>query len=144
MITIPASVMGAIADHLQDQYPEEGAGLLLGEIHGESRHATQALPVANRRSEAERRRRYFIDPLDLLEAERIAEESGVSIVGVYHSHPDHPARPSKTDLELAVPWYVYVITSITDGAAGLSTAWLLDQDKLQMNEVRLVIQQEAI
>jgi len=109
-------------------YPEEGAGLILGHVDGERRQASQLLPLPNRSPEAARRRRYSLDPRDLLQAEVEAERLGLEILGVYHSHPDHPARPSETDLELALPWYCYVITSVERGRAGESAAWRLADD----------------
>ena len=109
-------------------YPEEGAGLILGHVDGERRHALQLLPLPNRSAEASRRQHYSLDPSDLLRAEAEAERLGLEILGVYHSHPDHPARPSETDLELALPWYCYVITSVERGRAGESAAWRLADD----------------
>jgi proteasome lid subunit RPN8/RPN11 len=109
-------------------YPEEGAGLILGHVDGERRQATQLLPLPNRSPEASRQRRYSLDARDLMQAEDEAERLGLEILGVYHSHPDHPARPSETDLELALPWYCYVITSVERGRAGESAAWRLADD----------------
>lgn len=109
-------------------YPEEGAGLILGHVDGERRRASHLFPLPNRSPEESRRRRYTLDPRDLLRAEAEAERLGLDILGVYHSHPDHPARPSETDLELALPWYCYVITSVEHGRAGESAAWRLADD----------------
>ena len=63
------------------------------------------------------RNRYLISPRDLLEAEKAARALGLDIVGVYHSHPDHPARPSEFDREHAFPWYSYIIVSVRGGEA---------------------------
>lgn len=109
-------------------YPEEGAGLILGSVEGERRRASQLLPLPNRSPEESRGRRYTLDPHDLLRAEAEAERLGLEILGVYHSHPDHPAQPSETDLEMALPWYCYVITSVEHGRANGSAAWRLADD----------------
>jgi proteasome lid subunit RPN8/RPN11 len=113
----------------EEAYPEEGAGLLLGRLEGEQRRVVQLLALPNRSPGSDRRRRYLLDPRDLLEAEDEAERRGLDVLGVFHSHPDHPARPSETDRELALPWYWYVITTIVSGHAGESTAWCLAADE---------------
>src|SRR4030065_584569 len=86
------------------------------------------LPLPTRPAWAPPRQHYSLDPSDRLRAEAEAERLGLEILGVYHSHPDHPARPSETDLELALPWYCYVITSVERGRVGASAAWRLADD----------------
>jgi proteasome lid subunit RPN8/RPN11 len=116
-------------------YPEEGAGLILGLADGERRRASQLRPLANRSPESARRRRYEIDPRDLMRVEDEAEQGGLEIVGIYHSHPDHPAAPSETDREWALPWYVYVITSVQGGRAVECTGWRLTDDRANFEPV---------
>jgi proteasome lid subunit RPN8/RPN11 len=65
--------------------------------------------------------RYQISPQDYLQADREARQAGLDIVGFYHSHPDHPARPSQFDLENAWPELVYMIVSVNKGKAGEMT-----------------------
>ena len=93
-------------------------------------HAVEAvLPVANRRA-VDRRRRYAIGPDDYRRAERAARTRGLDVVGFYHSHPDHPARPSATDLaEATFPGYTYVIVAVAQGTPGAVTAWTLAPDR---------------
>ena len=71
--------------------------------------------------------RYEMDPKELLAAEREARAQGVSVIGVYHSHPDHPARPSAHDLERAWNDLTYMIVSIRQGKAAEWTCWLLNE-----------------
>jgi proteasome lid subunit RPN8/RPN11 len=116
-ILVPAGHAREISMHGESAYPEEGAGLLLGAIEEAGlRRVLRTLPLPNRWEDEARTRRYRIDPLDLLDAEERAEEDGLTILGIYHSHPDHPARPSGFDLERALPFYTYVITEIRRGS----------------------------
>jgi len=71
----------------------------------------------------------LISPEDILEAEKEASASGLDIIGVYHSHPDHPARPSEFDRDNAVPWYSYVILSVAGGVPAELTSWRLREDR---------------
>ena len=129
----------AIEAYAEAHYPEEGAGLILGDEVGERREAREILPLPNRREAGERGRRYEIDPLETLAAEDQADALGLKIIGVFHSHPDHPAAPSQTDLHFAVPWYSYLITSVRSGRAHESRAWRLDESEAGMQEEQLEV-----
>jgi proteasome lid subunit RPN8/RPN11 len=124
----PASA-AAIVAHLERAWPEEGCGVLLGrdETDG-SRTVLRALPIDNERAE-ERQRRYLIAPGQFLDAEHAAREQGLDVLGFFHSHPDHPARPSAFDLEHAWPYYSYVIASVTRGRVDAITSWRLADDR---------------
>lgn len=105
-------------------YPHECCGAMI-ELNGE---IGDALPLANVTQE-EARRRFVVGPNDYLAAERRATELGGTLAGFYHSHPDHPARPSQTDLEAAWPNFAYVIISVAAGVPGEITAWRLRDDR---------------
>ena len=75
------------------------------------------------------RNRYLIHPETMLEAEKDARGRGVDIVGIYHSHPDHPARPSEFDREHAFPWYSYIVVSVHGGSRRDLTSWTLREDR---------------
>lgn len=141
-LRLPGRLLAEIHAHLEHGYPGEAAGLLLGADEGDVRTVERVLPVENQFAADQRGRRYMIEPLDMLRAEETADELGLQIVGVYHSHPDHPPRPSQFDLEMAVPWYWYLITSVPDGRAGESRIWLLDQDQEAMLELTLELEEE--
>ena len=128
----------------EEAYPEEGAGLLLGLRKGDSRHARIIKPVDNRWEAEGRGRRYRIDPRDILAAEDQADELGLEIIGIFHSHPDHPTLPSATDLHFAVPWYSYLITSVHQGKATESRVWRLDEESEQMMEEQLLIEEANV
>ncbi|MCA9300791.1 MAG: Mov34/MPN/PAD-1 family protein, partial [Phycisphaerales bacterium] len=66
---------------------------------------------------------------DYVRLERLAAELGLDLLGFYHSHPDHPSRPSRTDLEHAFPWFSYVIVAIERGVPSALTSWVLEEDR---------------
>ena len=111
-------------------YPNECCGIMIGRDMSDgacTRRIVERLePMQNVFDEAQQRRRFAVDPLALMRAEKSAAEQGSLVVGFYHSHPDHPARPSEFDREHAWPFYSYVIVSIAQGKAVDMTSWLLD------------------
>ncbi|HEY3343641.1 MAG TPA: M67 family metallopeptidase [Anaerolineaceae bacterium] len=128
MIEIPTEMMRQITQHGETAYPEEAAGFLLG-ADGEPRRVKTIFRLENAREEDARRNRYLITPQDMLSAEREAVRLGKDVIGVFHSHPDHPDRPSSFDLEWALPWFSYVITNIENGLATESRCWRLKDDR---------------
>ncbi|MCZ6529558.1 MAG: M67 family metallopeptidase [Chloroflexi bacterium] len=139
-LLIPGPVMDEIRSHGEKLYPEEGAGLILGSIEGEHREARRVLPMPNHFNSGERNRRYLLDPQEILQAEELAEQLGLEVIGIFHSHPDHPPAPSQYDLDWAVPWYVYLITRVEQGAASESRAWRMLEDHTRMVEQALEIE----
>ena len=113
---------------LERVYPEEGCGVLLGREDGASRDVVKAVTFANQREDS-RHNRYLISPEQFLAADRAARAEGLDVLGFYHSHPDHPARPSEFDREHAWPWYSYVIVSVAAGRAQVTTSWRLAEDR---------------
>jgi proteasome lid subunit RPN8/RPN11 len=109
-------------------YPNETCGAMLGLDREEGREVWELFPLTNRRDDSPRNR-FSITAEDFRAAERKASESGLEVVGWYHSHPDHPARPSDFDREHAWPWYSYVIVSVAAGQPGDMTSWLLADDR---------------
>src|SRR5512143_2026609 len=134
-IDIPEAVMRQIEAHGREAYPEEGAGFLLG-AQG---RVDEILALPNAREETARHNRYLISPQDYLRAEVEAERRGLSLVGVFHSHPDHPNHPSEFDREWAQPFFSYVITSIQSGQAGESRSWRLVEDRSEFVEEEIQI-----
>ena len=133
-MTTTTEILDAIRAHGQETYPEECCGFLLGEMKPDGNHVTALQRVENRREE-NRERRYTITPADYQAADRAARKQGVDIVGIYHSHPDHPARPSATDLaDATFPGYTYVIVSVQQGRAADLTAWSLASDRSRFED----------
>ncbi len=135
---ISKELLNAIHAHGEGAYPEEGAGFLLG---AESK-VERILPLSNAREDAARRNRYLIAPEDYLKAEEAADRLGLSLIGVFHSHPDHPNRPSEYDREWAQPFFSYLITSVNQGNAVESRSWRLAEDRREFIEEKIVIPKE--
>ncbi len=140
-LAIPIKVMDEIHTHGEKLYPEEGAGLILGSTEGDHREARRVLPMPNHFKPNERGHRYRLDPQEILQAEELAEQLGLEVIGVFHSHPDHPPAPSQYDLEWAVPWFIYLITSVDRGAANKSRVWRMSEDHSRMVEEVLEIEE---
>ena len=127
-----------IQDHAEKAYPDEGAGFLLGFDQGINRQVTLIMPLLNKREGKARRNRYLINPNDMLKAEQLAESCGLEVVGIFHSHPDHPNQPSEFDREWALPWFSYVITNVYDGRAKSSCSWRLKENRTGFEEEEIV------
>jgi proteasome lid subunit RPN8/RPN11 len=80
------------------------------------------------------RRRFLVRPSDYRLAELRASELGGELLGFYHSHPDHPARPSQFDLDHAWPTFAYIIVAVASGAAREMTVWFLKEDRTSFDE----------
>lgn len=129
------SVLDDIRAHGADAYPEEGCGFLLGTVTEDGTNRVTAVRRAVNRQSEWRTRRYQLTADDYRKADAAAREQGLDVVGIYHSHPDHPAQPSETDLEEATfPGYTYVIVFIQDGVPDTLTAWSLAPDRSEFRE----------
>jgi len=137
-LKLTTGLLNAIERQAEAAYPHEGCGILLGRVEGDTRTVTDILPAENQREEAARRNRYLIPPEAVIAGEQAAEQKGLEVIGFFHSHPDHPARPSAFDREHAWPWYSYVITSVEHGRASGSRSWRLLDDRSQFVEEEMV------
>jgi proteasome lid subunit RPN8/RPN11 len=122
-----------IRAHGAEAYPHECCGALLGrdsEATDQSvmREVLALLPLVNRRDDSPRNR-FSVTAEDVLDADRAAQKQGLEVIGWYHSHPDHPARPSQYDQDHAWPWYSYVIISVENGSPQEMTSWRLNDDR---------------
>jgi len=127
-----AGVDVAIRRHGEETYPHECCGALIGG----GGLVTHAEPLPNTTEEGPRRR-FLVRPSDYRQAERRASELGAELLGFYHSHPDHPARPSQFDLDHAWPTFAYVIVAVAAGRAGDMTVWFLKEDRSSFDEGEL-------
>jgi proteasome lid subunit RPN8/RPN11 len=138
ILEIPIRILARIQAHGEASYPHEGVGLLLG-IRGDVHHRVEdVLILVNVRDETARHNRYLVSPEDTLHAEEEVERRGLDVIGVFHSHPDHPSRPSEFDREWAVPWFSYIITSVQQGRAVGSRSWRLKEDRSAFEEQQIV------
>jgi proteasome lid subunit RPN8/RPN11 len=128
MIRISQSDLDSLRRHGEETYPHECCGVLLGEMNDGGKLVRAVVRCGNTRTDSPQNR-YHIDPRELVRVQREARERQLDIVGFYHSHPDHPARWSRTDLEEA-HWLgcSYVITSVQQGRATDTNSFLLTGD----------------
>ena len=138
MLTLMAGADRAIRRHGRETYPYECCGALIG---GGGR-VVEALALPNAANE-QARRRFRIRPTDYLAAERRASEIGAGLLGIYHSHPDNPARPSRYDLEHAWPGLAYVIVAVERGEPAAMTAWRLREDRSSFEEEAVAIDSDG-
>jgi proteasome lid subunit RPN8/RPN11 len=118
MLTLSQSAYMALRQHGEETYPHECCGVLLGHFNDDgTKTVSRAARCGNTREDSPHNR-YNIDPRDLIRIQHEGRERGEDIVGFYHSHPDHPAQWSSTDLAEA-HWFgcSYVITSVEKSSA---------------------------
>jgi proteasome lid subunit RPN8/RPN11 len=144
-----------IRAHGAETYPHECCGALLGRDAGTvaatdpekdaltpPREILALFPLVNRREDSPRNR-FSITVDDVRAAEIAAREQGLEIIGWYHSHPDHPARPSGYDRDHAWPWYSYIIVSVHHGAPQDMTSWRLNDDRQDFSPEEIEIRHRA-
>jgi proteasome lid subunit RPN8/RPN11 len=144
-----------IRAHGAETYPHECCGALLGRdsnavlesdrVKGAltaAREIVQLFPLVNRRDDSPRNR-FSVTAEDVRAAEKAAGEQGLEVVGWYHSHPDHPARPSEYDRDHAWPWYSYIIVSVQNGAPQDMTSWRLADDRAEFSAEGIEIRHRA-
>ena len=123
---LPQPVVDAMLGHTRTGYPFEVCGVFLGRP-GPPDRVVEAVPVVNRETETPRVR-YQIAPEDLLHIQHAARAKGLEILGFYHSHPDHPARPSETDRRVAAEGLsdgvYHVVVGVEQGVRAVPTAWV--------------------
>jgi proteasome lid subunit RPN8/RPN11 len=147
MLRIGRKNYETLRQHGEETYPHECCGVLLGEMNGEGRRVSSIARCENTRIDSPQNR-YHIDPRELVRIQREGRERGEDIVGFYHSHPDHPARSSPTDLAEA-HWFgcSYVITSVEKGKAAITNSFELtgsdEGDKKLLDETIEVAQTES-
>jgi proteasome lid subunit RPN8/RPN11 len=123
-LAIGAAVDQAIRRHGEETYPHECCGALVGK----GAFVSEIVALPNTTEEGPRRR-FLVRPSDYRLAEGRATELGGELLGFYHSHPDHPARPSQYDLDHAWPTFAYIIVAVAAGAAKDMTVWFLKDDR---------------
>lgn len=143
MLKLHASDYDNIRHHGEETYPNECCGILLGAVEGDVRIVQSTIRCKNVSSDSQKKR-YDIDPLEVVRAQREAHDRGLEIVGFYHSHPDHPAHWSQADLEEA-HWIgcSYVITAVENSEATQTNSFVLagrrEEDKTLVEEELLLV-----
>ncbi|HVM93254.1 MAG TPA: M67 family metallopeptidase [Terriglobales bacterium] len=146
MLKISQAEYVAIRRHGEETYPHECCGVLLGRFDAGAKIVTHAARCGNTWLDS-LHNRYLIDPKELIRIQREGRERGEEIIGFYHSHPDHPAQWSSTDLAEA-HWFgcSYVITSVEKGAAAVTNAFELtgtDEAEKRFGDERIEVVLDA-
>lgn len=126
LITEPA--LTTMQEHAEASYPNECCGFFYGRDEGDQREVTLARKVENAK-EGDQSNRFRINPRDYQKAEQYALENDLDLLGVYHSHPDHPAEPSEHDRKVAMPYFSYIIISVQNGEAVTTRSWQLNEER---------------
>ena len=140
MLAVPNRLLEQMNAHVEKAYPEEGAGFLIGD-EGEVK---EILTLSNSREDGARHNRFLFTPEDYLQAELQADRLGLSLIGVFHSHPDCPNVPSEYDREWAQPFFSYIITRVDDGKAINSRSWKLLEDRSKYEEEEIKITNPSV
>lgn len=120
--------MEGMRRHLESGYPNEACGALIGAAHDSRYRVHEFRPMRNTVTDRPWDR-YVLDPLEQLKVQKDAEAKGLEIIGFAHSHPDHPAVPSRFDTDHAWPFYSYVVASVQKGSLHEARAWRLNDEK---------------
>lgn len=140
-IIIEPPVVEVINRHAAEVFPDECCGFLYGTEVTE-RLITLAVPVVNSK-EGDQRRRFEISPLEYMRAEQFTLNNDVQLLGVYHSHPNHPAIASQHDLAVAMPFFSYLIVSVMEGEPVDLKSWKLKDDERVFLEEEVIVVQET-
>jgi proteasome lid subunit RPN8/RPN11 len=153
-LKVSAEIAAQIRNHGAETYPHECCGALLGRdadttgaVAAEprlfaAREIFALFPLVNRRDDSPRNR-FSVTSDDVRDAEKAAREKGLEVVGWYHSHPDHPAKPSQYDRDHAWPWYSYIIVSVASGKPQDMTSWRLRDDRTDFASEGIAIRDHA-
>jgi proteasome lid subunit RPN8/RPN11 len=106
------------------------------------REILDLFPLVNRRDDSPRNR-FSVTSEDVRDAEKAAQGKGLEVIGWYHSHPDHPAKPSDYDRDHAWPWYSYIIISVANGSPQDMTSWRLCDDRSEFAVEKIALRDHA-
>jgi proteasome lid subunit RPN8/RPN11 len=119
-----------LRQHVEGTYPYEGGGLLIGSTDEQGcKVVAEIKPFENQRAIEDQHNRILITDQMYREGEEYADNKDLLLIGFFHSHPDHPARPSEFDREHALPWWSYVIVSVQRGKSADVLSWKLREDR---------------
>ena len=116
-----------------NSFPDECCGFFYGVEDAQGNRNVSEVLVVNNAKDGDKRRRFEISPVDYMKAEQYALENNLQLLGVYHSHPNHPAIPSEHDRVAAQPYFSYIIISVLDNRSTHMRSWKLN-DSFQFEE----------
>ena len=145
MVKIGKEAYEGMIKHCESGYPYEVCGVMIGtgkEIshYRKCRNLIEEDSVdtefknSNQLGSERLRDRFELDPKSYLEADEWARSEGLEILGIYHSHPDHPSKPSETDRQIASPFWGYIIFSINEGKFNDARLWYINEDDFQFEQ----------
>lgn len=137
MLKLTRDLYDQLARWLERAYPGEGCGLMLGHGDGATRVVEAIVEAANLNTERAADR-FELDPAAFLEADEIARDRGIEVVGIFHSHPDCPPQASQFDQERAWEGYSYLIVSVVEGAAARHQSWVLEHEAFVEEQVEVL------
>jgi proteasome lid subunit RPN8/RPN11 len=138
-VVIGQTLLAQMQQHVEGTYPYEGGGLLIGHTDEQGwKIVSEIKPIENQRAVEDQHNRILITDAMYREGEAYADDRGLLLIGFFHSHPDHPARPSEFDREHALPWWSYVIVSVQQGRSGDVLSWELREDRSGFAEEEIV------
>ena len=159
MIFLNDELKQEIEAHGVRDFPNECCGVLIGEFKNGVKTVHEVRPLPNSFAPSEefeksvlsepnetsevsvvgQERRYMVSSDTMFQLMREERKTGNKILGFYHSHPNHPARPSEYDREWAWPWYSYIILSVMQGTPAEMNSWLLDEDRTAYTAEEIVV-----
>jgi proteasome lid subunit RPN8/RPN11 len=138
-VRLSATAHATIACLAEAAHPHEGCGVLIGSYEGDTVLVQEATSARNLWTER-LADRYDMDPADIQAADRSARARGLDTVGFWHSHPDHPARPSQLDSDRSWADYAYLIVSTVAGGSGDLNAFGRDHEAGGLQPIALQLE----
>lgn len=136
-VTIHKAIYDQIIEHAKESYPNECCGIIIGStMKGKVVLYVQQATNTNKERSKDR---FIIDPREIFLMDREAKAQGAEIVGFYHSHPDHPDKPSPTDREWGHLGYSYFIVSVMGGKDTSMKSWTLEDEGGEFKEEKIKI-----
>lgn len=126
-IQVSPEILDEMHRHALADFPNECVGFFYGSADGDSKTVIEYAPLENSK-EGDQRRRFEVNPLDYMKAEKYALTNKLELLGIFHSHPLHPAIPSEHDLKQAVPFFSYIIASVNEVKVEKITSWQLNEE----------------
>ena len=138
ILEIEKSALDEAVAHAKETYPDECCGVMLGKW-GEVRRVTKVVGVANKNT-GRAHDRYELDPDDLRRIDKEGRQEGLDVIGIYHSHPDHPDRPSQFDRDRGQPDMSYVIVAVQGGTEISVKSWIFEavDDPFEEEELKVI------
>lgn len=143
MIIIEPPIRQLLIEDAVNSFPDECCGFLFGREETDGTRVVIDILVVDNSKQGDKTRRFEISPTDYMTAEQHALDHDWALLGIYHSHPKHPAIPSEHDRKAAQPYFSYVIVSVMNSEATLENgditlrSWLLNEEQ-QFEEEKII------